>query len=155
MERIGEAQLTSALARTSAPLMKRLLDDEAHHLKELLEQMADRYPTQDLSDAMEGYLWDFERLALRYSMAEVREALAEWRITPGAAFFPRPDEIAGMIERGREVSKRAIEERDQAARRKREISEFWQWAPQWMEDTGNDEAELLRRFPGYRGTKPR
>jgi hypothetical protein len=36
----------------------------------------------------------------------------------------------------------------------RDIWEFWQTAAEWMQETGNDEAELLRRFPSYRGTRP-
>jgi hypothetical protein len=103
---------------------------------------------------MEGYLWDFERLALRYSMAEVQAALAEWRITPGARFFPRPDEIAAEIERSREVGRDARMAEVKAVRRAREIAAFWAWAQGWMADTGNDEEELLRRYPSYQGTKP-
>jgi hypothetical protein len=41
-----------------------------------------------------------------------------------------------------------------AERRRREIEEFWRWAPEWMEVTGGSEDELLRRFPSYRGTRP-
>ena len=42
----------------------------------------------------------------------------------------------------------------QSRRRKEEIAEFWRKAPEWMEMTGNDEAELLKRFPSFKGTKP-
>jgi hypothetical protein len=39
-------------------------------------------------------------------------------------------------------------------RQKREIEEFWHWAPEWMEMTGNSERELLRQFPSFKGTRP-
>jgi hypothetical protein len=116
--------------------------------------MADRYPSQDLSDSLEGYLWDYQELALKYSLVEVRLALAEWRITPDASFFPRPDEIAKLIEIRRESQRASREAIRQSERRKAEIAEFWAWATQWMADTGNDEEELMRRFPAMRGTKP-
>jgi hypothetical protein len=93
----------------------------------LLTQMVDRYPAQDLSDSMEGYLWDFEQLALRYSLGEVRSALAEYRITPGAKFFPRPDEIASAIvdQRDRQVLKR--QRAREAVERVRRNQEMWDW----------------------------
>ena len=43
----------------------------------------------------------------------------------------------------------------QAQRRLNDIAEFWKWAPEWMERTGYDEEELLKRFPSFKGTKPR
>jgi hypothetical protein len=103
---------------------------------------------------MEGFLWDYEQLALRYSLDEVQGALAEWRITPGARFFPRPDEIASAIVQERERTRYARQIAAQAERRKHEIASFWVWAQDWMQATGNDEAELLRRFPSYKGTQP-
>ncbi|MFP5276956.1 MAG: hypothetical protein ACLGPM_07565 [Acidobacteriota bacterium] len=81
-------------------------------------------------------------------------ALRELRIRPGQAFFPRPDEVAAEIERQAEARRREAEISRQSAARRQEIADFWAWAHDWMEDTGNDEAELLRRFPSYRGTKP-
>jgi hypothetical protein len=132
----------------------RLPDAQVNHLAVLLAQMADRYPSQDLADSMEGYLWDFEQLALRYSLDEVQGALAEWRITPGARFFPRPDEIAEAVVHERERTRHQRQITAQAARRQHEIDTFWVWAKEWMQATGTDEVELLRRFPSYKGTKP-
>ncbi len=154
MERIGEVQLTSVLAPTSELSRRRLPDADSIHLAALLSQMADRYPSQDLADSMEAYLWDYERLALQYSIAEVQAFLTDWRITGGRSFFPRPDECDTWIASEREKCAGRRARRAQEQRRLQEIAEFWAWAPQWMEDTGNDEAELLRRFPSYRGTKP-
>lgn len=160
MERIGREEAGNALARLangSDPAgklsLRRLSDSEDQQLQALLEQMAERYPHQDLSESAEGYLWDYQQLALRYSLDEVQSALAEWRITPGASFFPRPDEIAGRIEDSRDRAQESQREARQRNLRAREIAEFWRWAPEWMEMTGNDEAELLRRFPSYKGTK--
>jgi hypothetical protein len=116
--------------------------------------MSQRYPHQDLSASAEGYLWDYQQLVLRYSLSEVHSALAEWRLTPGAKFFPRPDEIAESIEASRQRDHATRQAQRHAELRRKQIEEFWPWAEQWMKDTGNDEAELLRRFPSYRGTKP-
>lgn len=163
MERINQAQISLLdLDRARAPQMsspaselslRRLSDSEDQHLQSLLEQMAERYPHQDVSAAAEGYLWDYQRLALRYSLPEVQDALAEWRITPGARFFPRPDEIAEMIESMREKSRESRRAARQEQQKRDDIRVFWKWAAEWMEGTGNSEEELLRRFPSYRGTK--
>jgi len=149
-----EAQLMRVCQPTSKQLQMRLPDAESIHLGLLVSQMAERYPSQDLADSMEGFLWDYEQLALRYSLDEVQGALAEWRITPGARFFPRPDEIASAIVQERERTRYARQIAAQAERRKHEIASFWVWAQDWMQATGNDEAELLRRFPSYKGTQP-
>ena len=93
----------------------------------LLAQMVDRYPAQDLSDSLEGYLWDFEQLALRYSLNEVQAALAEHRITPGAKFFPRPDEIASVIVEQRERQALGRQRSREAAERVRRNREMWEW----------------------------
>jgi hypothetical protein len=69
-------------------------------------------------------------------------------------YFPRPDEVHDEIRRQRDSTRSKKAAVSQAEQRKAEIAEFWRWAPEWMEMTGNDEAELLRRFPSYRGTKP-
>jgi hypothetical protein len=47
---------------------------------------------------MEGMLHDFEQLALRYGLRQVRDVLAELRIRPGQKFFPQPDQVAGECE---------------------------------------------------------
>lgn len=98
-------------------------------------------------------MWDFEQLALKYSLPMVRQALAALRIRPGQSFFPRPDEVAEEMEIqvAAALLQKGADRR--AERRKTEIEEFWRWAPEWMERTGNSEDELLRRFPSYRGTK--
>jgi hypothetical protein len=154
MERIGKVQLDSVLLITVMPSEKRLSDSDGQALTGLILQMADRYPSQDLTDSMEGYLWDFQQLAMRYSLPKVTEALAELRIRPGQSFFPRPDEVAGEIEYQRAKTQIILEREFQRRRRENEIAEFWEWAPEWMKMTGYDEEELLKRFPSYKGTKP-
>lgn len=153
MEQIDRASLMNVLVLTNAPLQRRLPDAESVELGVLLAQMADRYPAQDLRDSMEGYLWDFEQLALKYSLLMVQKALAALRIQPGQRFFPRPDEVAEEIEMQIDVERRQREVQRQAQRRRQEIEEFWRWAPEWMEMTGNSEEELLKRFPSYKGAK--
>jgi len=61
--------------------------------------------------------------------------------------------VAAEIEAGMDA-RRAVQDRErQARRRATDIEEFWRWAPEWMEITGNTEDELLRRFPSYKDTK--
>lgn len=102
----------------------------------LLAQMVDRYPAQDLSDSMEGYLWDFEQLALRYSLKEVRDALAEYRITPGARFFPRPDEIASAIVERRDMQVLERQRAREAVDRIRKNREMWNWFDERIRNDG-------------------
>jgi hypothetical protein len=73
VERIGRAQLSSALTRMSPQSTRRLPDAELRELGILVAQMAQRYPRQDLTEALEGYLMDFEALALKCSLRRVRE----------------------------------------------------------------------------------
>ena len=154
MERVSLVPPSSALTRTEQPLPPRLNDADWMALAVLVEQTAKRYPNQDMTESMEGYLQDFEQVALKYSLPRFRDALAALRIKPGQGFFPRPDEVAAEIEAGMDA-RRAVQDRErQARRRATEVEEFWQWAPEWMEFTGNTEEELLRRFPSFQGTKP-
>jgi len=155
MEQISLAQLNSALTPTAAPSQRQLKPSDMQILSQAVAQMADRYPSQDLSGSLEGYLWDFQRLALKYSLPRVIAALAELRIKPGQKFFPRPDEVAAQIEAGQEARRATAERNSQARRRAAEIEAFWAWAPEWMADTGNSEEELLQRWPSMRGTKAR
>ena len=98
MERVSLVQLNNALTTTGEPSQRRLPDAELTDLGLLMDQMQTRYPSQDQEGSIEGYLADFEQLALKYSLRSVRDALAELRIKPGQSFFPRPDEVAEEIE---------------------------------------------------------
>lgn len=116
--------------------------------------MADRYPSQDLSDSLDGYLWDFEQLAIKHTLPVVQDALAALRVRAGQSFFPRPDEVAEEIEHQMESVVRERENERKLQERQNEIERFWQIAPFWIEKTGESEEELLKRFPSMRGTKP-
>lgn len=112
LERIKQAPLSSVLTQTSPQLQRRLSDGELEYLAVLVGQMAQRYPAQDLEQSLEGYLADFEQLALKYSLVKVQRAMAELRITPGQKFFPRPDEVATVIEEQRERNLHIARERE-------------------------------------------
>lgn len=98
MEQIREIALRSGSATQLARSERRLNSADGKILTLLLEQTAARYPHQDLAPAMQGYLHDFEKLALRYTLKRVMVALEELRIRPGQRFFPQPSEVAEVIE---------------------------------------------------------
>jgi hypothetical protein len=126
----------------------------------LIAQMAQRYPSQDLTDSLEGYLADYEQLTLKYSLPKVQAALAALRIDPKQAFFPRPDEVAAQIEAAENA--RAAEYQRRATQRMLDNlqEQFWEWVdfqltlPEWQ---GKSEQELLDsiKAPGYTGLKAR
>lgn len=98
MEQLREVALTFGSATQLARSERRLNSADGALLTVLLEQTAARYPHQDLAPAMQGYLHDFEKLALRYTLKRVMAALEELRIRPGQRFFPQPSEVAEVIE---------------------------------------------------------
>jgi len=119
-----------------------------------MEQMVRRWPGQDAEDSIEAYLVDMEQLAIRHGLQRVLEAVAALRIDAKQRFFPRPDEVSAEIEQQRSERQIVAEALRSARLRQVRIKEFWEWAPQWMEDTGNSQGELLRRFPAFEGTEP-
>lgn len=153
MDQISLALRNSASTAISKRCARLLSDAEFLELQTLVEQTARRYATQDVSESIEGYLQDFEQLCLRYSLPMFRAALAELRVRPSQKFFPRPDEVAAEIEVQLERVRYARETELRNEARRREIDDFWRFAPEWMAITGNDEQELFRRWPSYRGTK--
>lgn len=98
MEIIREIALRRGPAAIVRRSSERLNDAEFSLLHQAMVQMADRYPHQDLTDSLEGFEQDTERVAARYGLNRVLAVLAEIRITPGQIFFPRPDEIAQKCE---------------------------------------------------------
>jgi hypothetical protein len=109
---------------------------------------------------MEGYMMDFEQLALKYSLPKLREALAALRIDPNQSYFPRPDEAAAQIERMSHRKEAEI----QASRTRRWIDEqrrdFWAWVDFRMQSAdmaGKCEQDLLDavKVPGFMGMKAR
>jgi hypothetical protein len=89
--------------------------------------------------------------ALRKHCADTTPTLAG-RVK--GAFMPDAAELLAIAEEI--VYQRSDGARAERARERRraEIEEFWKWAAEWMEDTGNGEEELLNRFPKFRGTRP-
>lgn len=160
MEHIGQVLLTNGLTETSQHLQRRLNDGESERLAVLIGQMAQRYPSQDLSDSMEGYLADFETLSLKYSLPKVQSALAELRVRPGQAFFPRPDEVASELERQADA-RAAVTARTRTQQLLEELDvAFWQWVDRRLSDedtAGMTEQQFLDtiRKPGYMGRKAR
>jgi hypothetical protein len=157
MEAIDKLLQNSELAITSRPLPKRLSDAEAMELGVLLGQMVQRYPGQDLSESMEGFLLDYEALAVKYTLEKVRDALGEMRIKPGQSFFPRPDEVAEMIERKREAGLHEAALREGEKRKKQDEHDFWAWVDEQVELSGQTEQQVLDgiKTPGYTGRKAR
>jgi hypothetical protein len=112
-------------------------------LSMLIDQTVKRYPNQDLAESMEGYLQDFEQVALRYSLPRFKEALAELRIKPGKGFFPRPDEVSAEIEAGAETRFRQHAAEQRKWEHMEEIESFWLWVAERMEEWGLSEREVL------------
>ena len=109
LTKITRAPLSSALSATGRPSELQLSAAEATQLALIVDQMQTRDPAQDMEDSVEGILWDLKRLALRTSLRQVIDALAELRIRPGQRFFPRPDEVAEEIENQRASRMRTID----------------------------------------------
>jgi hypothetical protein len=155
MERVDRASLNNALITTGAPLQRRLPSEAFEALGALMEEMMRRWPAQDLESSMDVFTADMESLTMLYGIERVRSAVMALRISPDQKFYPRPDDVAREIEDAIERNRSALAAQRQAREWRVKVAEFWKWAPQWMEDTGNDEEELLRRHPSYRGTKPK
>jgi hypothetical protein len=82
----------------------------------------------------------------------VIEIVARRRRAEGEKSFPPLGDLIEPLERRRD---RRRQEKQRSAQRQKQIDEFWSWAPEWMELTGNSEEELLKRWPNMQGTKPR
>jgi len=102
LERISLAQLNSALTEQGLSSRKSLSNADSSILLAEVEVLTRRYPSQDHEESIAVYFQDLEQLALKYSVRKVQAALTELRIAPGQKFFPRPDEVAEVIEAQRE-----------------------------------------------------
>jgi hypothetical protein len=154
MEQLNRAQLSSALMVRGVSLQRSLSKEGSSTLIALMERLARRYPSQDLESSIAEFHQDYELLAVNHGLPLLQAALQSLRIKPSQKFFPRPDEVAGEIQNLLVAARESKEREEQDRRRNAEIEEFWQWAEGWMEATGYDEEELLRRWPSYSGTKP-
>jgi hypothetical protein len=157
LETALQALQSSGSIETSRPSTKRLNDADYLQLTLIVKQMAQSYPAQDLSVCLEGYLWDYERLCLRYSMTRVMLALAELRIRPGQKFFPQPHEVAEEIERQKaaKLAMASVKDGDEYSRQAN--AHFWLWVEDRMAATGQTEQQVLDnvRTPGFTGRKQR
>lgn len=128
---------------------------ELEQFDSLCDQMQAYYPHQEFNEqTVQGFMFDLERLAVIHGIEVLKVALLNLRIKPGQKFFPHPSEVAEEIEVIEQKAREARNAERARERRRKEIQEFWEWAPHWIEKTGYDEAELLNRFPRFRGTKP-
>ncbi len=64
-------------------------------------------------------------------------------------------ELGALIEPLERMRDRRRQAKQQQAARDTEIAEFWSMVPGWVELTGQSEAEILERWPRFKGTKPR
>lgn len=97
LEKVSQAQLNSALTTTAAPLQRSLSKEDGLFLLALLNQMAKRYPNQDLTGVLPEYMKDLEQIALKYSLPEIEDAISTLRIDPEFDYFPTPNEVARQI----------------------------------------------------------
>jgi hypothetical protein len=98
LEKITKAQLVSASKPTGKSLQKSLSNVDSTRLLALLNRTANRYPNQDLTDAMPEFEEDLRKLIQKYSLLKVEMAVDALRIKAGQKFFPTPDVIAEEIE---------------------------------------------------------
>ena len=61
-----------------------------------------------------------------------------------------PTEVSEEIEANVDKDRTVRDAQRQTRERQAKIVEFWEWATEWMKGTGNDEAELMRRFPEFK-----
>lgn len=153
MERLNLAQLNNALTVTGEPSRRQLSSEDGMRLTEILERAQRRWPNQDTAESMEEYLADFERLALKYSLQKIADAFETMRISPEQKFFPKPDEVAEVIERKREAgmyrdNQRQAEKQRQEikAQQDRERELYGDWRARWLA-SGLTLAEFFKTDP--------
>ena len=154
MESVSIALRNSGLTEQDASLRRLLSTEDSSRLLAAMDSLVRRYPSQDQEEAIAEYFQDFEQLCLKYSLPIFLAALSALRIKAGQSFFPRPDEVAEEIDTQLNAERAVRQAHRQTQQRQTEIKQFWKWALEWMEATGFDEEELLRRWPSYRETRP-
>lgn len=107
----------------------------------------------DVSDA------SFELYAAKLSpypdedLREVIERAACSRRADGEKAWP---ELGSLLEPLQRMQERRAQERQRRREREAEIEFFWgTYLPEQMQHLGRTEAEVLERWPRFRGTKPR
>lgn len=153
-------QLLAPRATWTPGTQPRLSEKDFDHLSAMCRQMAAYYPHQEMaSETVQGYLHEFEGLAVRYGAEGLESACRVLRSKAGQKFFPHPSEVAEQIEQQVEANKEVLARKMQDLRaqgeREEDIETFWnEVLPDRMERYGWTEEEALRRFPSFKGTKP-
>lgn len=108
---------------------RQLSDVEFETLAVLCRQMQAYYPHQEFADdTIQGYMFDFERLAVIHGIGRLRAAFLNIRIMPGRKFFPHPVDVAEEIEAidARERRKAQIESGNRYLRELAEAKALWE-----------------------------
>jgi hypothetical protein len=137
LEPISRVKLSDVLTAPDAQLQRSLPSAELAALGALMESMARRWP-QEVEESIGAYLADMERLAMRYRLSRVFEAVEALRTAPGQKFFPRPDEIADEIERQKA--------RREATADVRRADEYCNWLHEQMRICKAERAEAAARI---------
>lgn len=126
------------------PSERRPSSSDLIELAELMEQMAGRYPHQDMEAAAANYLFDYGRLTAKHGLHAVKTALLNLRIKPGQKFFPTPDEAAEELEAMKEpVTKFEADPHCEC----RKLQKGWTWT------VDKDGDRVVTRCPCYREWK--
>lgn len=127
MERINQTQLSNVLTVRAAACSVSLSKKDSTRLIAVMEDLARRYPSQDLEDSIGTFHADYKKLALKFGLPKVEAAIENLRITPGRAFFPRPDEIATELENMRI----ATENNHSLTETQRYMAKRSEWKKEW------------------------
>lgn len=105
---------------------------------------------------MSSHGYEMYALAVaEFDDADVRavvDKVARRRRGEGEKSWPELGELVEPLERMRDRRRQAKQQDEQ---KRTMIAEFWSLVPEWMEITGQSEAEILERWPSFKGTKPR
>jgi len=147
-----EAAVSAIVARQEPTAISKPLDPQRRlSLVKVMTGLAEARQASVSAETLKLYsahLCDFEPGDVR----DVVRTLAMRKRTEGETAFPALGDLVEPLERKRE---RRREENKRAGQRQAEIQEFWRMVPGWMEITGQSEAEILERWPSFKGTKPR
>jgi hypothetical protein len=145
-----EAAVTAIVARQEPTAISKPLDPQRRlSLVKVLTGLAEARQAGVSAETLKLYsahLCEFEPGDVR----DVVRTLAMRKRTEGETAFPALGELVEPLQRLRE---RRREEQRKAERRANEIAEFWRMVPEWMEATGQTEAEILERWPSFKGTR--
>ena len=97
LEKVNRAHLDNALTERGASLRKRLSTEDSSTLLALMNSLVKRYHTQDMTDPIEEYLLDYEKITEKHGIVKVQKAIEALRIDPEQEFFPKPNEVAHEI----------------------------------------------------------